>query len=227
MAVWLGGTEAPSPPAYAAATVSGNEAGGLVGINEGNITAAYATGSVSAQTHSWTECCWTTYNHYAAGGGLVGLNRGVIAASYSTGSVTSNYYSGGLVGSNERTVSDSYWDSDTSGVSTSAGGVGRTTTRLQAPTGATGIYGKWDANKWEFGTSSEYPMLKVDGLSVYIQRGLPDPTATPPGGGNGTPASPDRACLGGLLPGHRRRQLDQQRQLVERSAAGPMARRHH
>ena len=175
LAGWNGGSVTAS---YAAATVSGNESGGLVGINEGNITAAYATGSVSAQTHSWTECCWTTYNHYAAGGGLVGLNRGVIAASYSTGSVTSNYYSGGLVGSNERTVSDSYWDSDTSGVSVSAGGVGRTTTRLQAPTGATGIYVKWDASKWDFGTAAQYPVLKVSGLSVAAQR-PPITTAAP------------------------------------------------
>ena len=39
---------------------------------------------------------------------------------------------------------------------------GRTTAELQSPTGAEGIYDGWDTTVWDFGTSSQYPALKVD-----------------------------------------------------------------
>ncbi len=37
-----------------------------------------------------------------------------------------------------------------------------TTTALQSPTGASGIYGTWSADKWHFGTNAQYPALAVD-----------------------------------------------------------------
>jgi hypothetical protein len=45
--------------------------------------------------------------------------------------VTGNDYVGGLVGYNEGTVGGSFWDTETSGQSTSAGGTGKTTAEMQ------------------------------------------------------------------------------------------------
>ena len=153
---------------YATGSVSGrdNQVGGLVGENGGAITASYATGSVSGGTSSV--------------GGLVGFNSGVAAiiASYATGSVSGTSSVGGLVGFNSRgaAVTDSYWNTDIFGAG--AAGEGRTTAQLQSPTGYTGIYRDWNADLdnadrndddttgaddfWDFGTSSQYPALKVD-----------------------------------------------------------------
>ncbi len=146
---------------YADVTVSGggNDVGGLVGHNEGtgSITAGYAIGDVSS-----------------AGdfvGGLVGANFSTIRASYATGTATGRSNSGGLIGGDVRgTITASYWDTQTSSLSTSAGGVGKTTSELQSPTSNTGIYSTWDGDVWDFGTSSQYPALKGLGLSVAKQR---------------------------------------------------------
>lgn len=73
---------------YATGTVSGrNQAGGLVGYNDGQslITGSYATGNVSAVS---------TY-----AGGLVGESyRSDITNSYATGNAIANYEAGGCVG---------------------------------------------------------------------------------------------------------------------------------
>ena len=55
-----------------------------------------------------------------------------------------------------------YWDTSTSGRTQSAGGTGRTTAQLQAPTDDTGIYADWDDDLWDFGEADEYPVLVVD-----------------------------------------------------------------
>ena len=160
-----GGTISAS---YATGSVSGrdNQVGGLVGENGGTITASYATGSVSGGN--------------SIVGGLVGFNSGVAAiiASYATGSVSGNSSVGGLVGYNSggAAITDSYWNTDIFGAG--AEGEGRTTAQLQSPTGYTGIYRDWNADLdnadrndddatgaddfWDFGTSSQYPALKVD-----------------------------------------------------------------
>jgi hypothetical protein len=67
-------------------------------------------------------------------GGLVGVNYGgTVTTSYSTGSVTGQTEIGGLVGDGreEASVSNSFWDIQTSGQATSAGGTGRTTVQMQ------------------------------------------------------------------------------------------------
>jgi hypothetical protein len=65
-------------------------------------------------------------------GGLVGQNRGTVSKSYSAGPVTGDVDVGGLVGRNyEGTVSNSFWDTETSGQSTSDGGTGKTTAEMQ------------------------------------------------------------------------------------------------
>ena len=144
---------------FADVTVSGSRnVGGLVGHNEGtgSITASYSTGDVSG-TGDFV-------------GGLVGVNFSTIRASYATGTASGRSNAGGLAGSSRGTTSYSYWDTETSGLSTSAGGEGKTTSELQSPTSNTGIYATWDSNVWDFGTASQYPALKGLGLSVAEQR---------------------------------------------------------
>ena len=144
---------------YATGSVEGNEkVGGLVGyIRYGDITNSYATSSVGG--HAWL-------------GGLVGINRlGDITNSYATGPVTGRMWLGGLAGGNSGSITKSYWDKTNNKMSSSDGGVGKTTTELQSPIRATGIYSSWSTSSWDFGTSEQYPALKYsDGTLMPNQR---------------------------------------------------------
>ena len=82
--------------------VRGNRyVGGLVGCNEGTISASYSSGAVRG---------------YEASGGLVGLNRGTISTSYASVAVSGNFYSGGLVGHNYNgTINNNYASGAVSG----------------------------------------------------------------------------------------------------------------
>ena len=169
-----GGGTISASYATAAATAAGGEgnrtyAGGLAGLNFGTISASYATGAVAVSISGATGL------EYA--GGLVALNsvNGTITASYAAGTVASigtdsqrTTNLGGLTAYNIDTITDSYWDTATTGQSASSGGVGQTTAELREPTGYTGIYANWNVNldsvdggdnPWNFGTSSEYPIL--------------------------------------------------------------------
>ncbi|KRE82892.1 hypothetical protein ASG75_15220 [Rhodanobacter sp. Soil772] len=114
---------------YATGTVGGNDhVGGLVGDNLGAITNAYATGAV-------------TGTFYLGGGdyvgGLVGHNDAgsTITNTYATGAVRGSNYVGGLVGLyGGGTIIGSYWDTETTGQSTSdGGGTGLTTAQMMDP----------------------------------------------------------------------------------------------
>ena len=152
-------------------------AGGLVGnLLSGTVTASYATGAVAGGAGSAS---------YA--GGLVGgaiFNTSVITASYATGAVTAGAsgVTGGLAGqlSSGATAVNSYWDTETSGITGTGAGLGKTTAELQSPTayGATGIYSAWNVDvggtsanddPWDFGYASQYPVLKYDGLDLLKQ----------------------------------------------------------
>ena len=138
-------------------------AGGLVGQNAGSIQASYAAGAVSV--HGTTQ--------FTRAGGLVGSNGGGITASYARGRVTaagSGSVAGGLVGRQARNgrVTNSYWDTTTSGLSSSAGGTGQSSSALQTMTGYAGIYAHWNLNldgiaggdnPWYFGAANQYPIL--------------------------------------------------------------------
>ena len=149
---------------YVTGAVTGHEnVGGLVGDNRGAVTNSYSSVSVTGNK---------------AVGGLVGFNRSSSASitnSYAAGAVSAVSMQagpgwnaartkGGLVGETtaDATVTASYWDTQTSAQAASAGGTGQTTSGLQSPTGASGIYGAWAAAIWDFGTASEYPALKYD-----------------------------------------------------------------
>jgi hypothetical protein len=85
----------------------------------GTITNSYATGSVTGQNST---------------GGLVGYNdeHSTITNSYATGSVTGSSNTGGLVGYRHHgTITASFWDTQTTGQLTSAGGIAMNTRRMK------------------------------------------------------------------------------------------------
>ena len=162
---------------HSTATVSGDRnVGGLVGAKHGGlILASYATGPVRALAGVQSL------------GGLVGRhNAGGVTASYARGAVETATGAGGLTGtaSAAGTYTASYWDTETSGRSASGGGAGQTTSALQTPTAATGIYAAWDDqdvdgdgtageagddDAWDFGTARQHPVLKFGGLDAARQ----------------------------------------------------------
>ena len=124
----------------------GSSVGGLIGINKGIISNSYASGNVSGNKNV---------------GGLVGRHEaGEITNSYAAGTITGISSVGGLVGHYSGTIMHSYWDKTTNGIGTNAGGIGKTTIKLQSPMTATGIYSSWSTNEWDFGTREQYPALK-------------------------------------------------------------------
>ena len=178
---------------YATGRVSGRgRVGGLVGSNGGGaITGSYATGSVTGSSRVGglvgnNDNDSTITSSYATGsvtgssrvGGLVGLSSEstTITSSYAIGSVTGSSRVGGLIASIDSSsvvISASYWDTQTTGQTSSADSedsAGKTTAELQTPTSASGIYATWDPDVWDFGTSSQYPVLKVAVRSVADQR---------------------------------------------------------
>ena len=150
------------------------EVGGLVGYlgNGASVTASYATGPVSG---------WGRTDASSAIGGLVGQNAGTITASYATGTATrnsNNHQTGGLFATGSGTGTDSYWDTESSDLSSSAGGTGYTTSALQSETDYNGIYATWNVDvdgrpgnddPWTFGAADQYPVLKYAGMDTTVQ----------------------------------------------------------
>ena len=141
---------------YATGDVSGYDSvGGLVGYNTGHIVSSYSRGAVSGDF---------------AIGGIAGWNRGDISRSYSLSAVSGTRNAGGVVGENTGTIGNIYWDIGVSGQMTGvgyggySGSTGFSSEELQSPSGYEGIYSRWnlDGDVWDFGTSDQYPVLKVD-----------------------------------------------------------------
>ena len=192
------------------ANITGDQfVGILVGSNQGTIIACYTTGKVTGVDdvggllgyHSTSTLSASYSTAYANGntnvGGLVGRHHsGNLTNSYSTGRINRASGTatsiGGLIGLKRAvaTATNSYWDTSTSGQSTSAGGsgvVGKTTRQLQTPTGYNGIYANWNTNldgvtgnddPWTFGNKMQYPMLDYKMMSTNPQggqaMGIPD-----------------------------------------------------
>jgi hypothetical protein len=105
---------------------------------------------------------------------------GIFGDSYETVTVERAFFSGTLnatyntdpiIGDSytlrdEFFVSSSYWDVEVSGITNSSFGVGKTTSELQCPTAPGDVicdptlFADWDATVWDFGTSSDYPVLR-------------------------------------------------------------------
>ena len=178
----LVGSNAKLAASFSTAAVSGtNNGGGLLGgIQEyATVIASYSTGTVTANRVGGL-----------VGGALQGL-RGdtTLRASYAIGRPTgvgSPPRVGGLVGSitgDVRSI-DMYFDSTTTARTNGAGsgtsGTGQTTSQLQTPTSATGIYANWDEldidgdgaaveDPWDFGSGTQYPVLSYAGLDTALQ----------------------------------------------------------
>ncbi len=169
---WNGGTISKC---YVSADIyAATYGGGLAGHNVGNIQTSYSTGSlrggnrlgglVGVQSggvisNSYTSTAVTSAVSQDLYGGLVGDNSGKITNCYACGAmnVNPNQY-GGLVGNNAGTVTNSFWDTETTGLSTSAGGTGKTTAEMKTQTTYTG----WDFSTiWQIvgGDGANYPDL--------------------------------------------------------------------
>jgi hypothetical protein len=137
----------------AGAVQAGNSSyvGGLVGfINPGAVQQSYASGPVNGGSSSFV-------------GGLVGGQiNGTLSEAYAVGPVSGlgATGTGGLIGGigSAPTVTNSYWDENTTGQATSAGGLGtaKTTSDLRATLPA-GFGKAWAINK-----TLSYPFLNFD-----------------------------------------------------------------
>ncbi len=160
---------------YTTGTVTGEEKiSGLVGwAGTGSISTSYSHASVTTSTNDSDV------------GGLVGeiWGNAIIRNSYFAGTINGTNSAGGLVGDEDGgSAYDSYWDSSKASGTIQLGS-GQSTTTLQGTTGYTGIYANWnldlDGNTntgdsqgrddpWNFGTSSQYPVLKYVGPSAVV-----------------------------------------------------------
>ena len=153
----------------------GRRAGGLVGANYGaDITNSFATGAVSGN-HAigglvGVDFSGTTSNVYATGavsvsngqgGGLIGVNFTTVDKTYATGSVTgSGGQLGGLIGASygSNPITNSFWNAQTSGQSTSSGGLPLTTAQMLQQSSFSG----WDfAGTWAIYAGYTNPLLRT------------------------------------------------------------------
>lgn len=142
-------------------------AGGLTGLtHSGTITDCYNAASVSSSSAT----------SIAAAGGLVGYlyhETAKIKTSYSTGKATATgarVYKGGLMGYGVSADPNCFWDTQTSGLNTSAGGIGKTTAQMK--TQSTFASAGWDfVNTW---CMNGYPALKweINPLQARIDAAL-------------------------------------------------------
>ncbi len=168
---------------FSTVEVTGNyRVGGLVGKNDagsllqrsyatGNVTGGedYHGGLVGRSTFGSTiiEDCYATgrVDGYRYVGGLVGSSfSGTVRRTYSTGSVNGVYSVGGLIGWHGGTTTLSYWDTQTSGMSSSAAGAGRTTAQMQdidnyLPGWDIVVMEDWDGHVWHIDQGEDYPRL--------------------------------------------------------------------
>ncbi|APH38565.1 GLUG motif-containing protein [Methanohalophilus halophilus] len=127
-----------------------NMIGGIAGVQDSSqIINSYSCANVSS-----------TYHEYNYVGGLLGsnYNQASVINSYSTGEVTGADSIGGLIGvtSTDATTMASYWDVNTSNLTTSAGGEGKTTEQMQQQSTFVG----WDfTNTWLI-EADEYPKFQ-------------------------------------------------------------------
>jgi hypothetical protein len=173
---------------YSTGVVNGGmNVGGLIGINyKGDLTDSYSTCAVIGSGFV---------------GGLVGKNENKIRNCYAIGSVTGIKNLGGLIGQNDTggDVLFSFWDIETSGQTTSDGGMGKTSFEMQ------NIQTYWDAG-WDFadeienGTSEVWQIPEIGGYPLLaILSGHTSPQLQ----GFGTPEDPyiisDAFKLGAMI----------------------------
>ena len=194
---------------YATGIVRGEKyVGGLVGNNDddGQISASYSASQVTGGHY---------IGGLVGGNGGMAFHNYAAGKVSSDGSIDAPLkYIGGLVGYNPGIINHGLWDTEVSGQQVGIGIeigdgwstdiFGKTTAELQSPAGYTGPYQGWEVSLftegaentphyslsdfWDFGTSSQYPVLKVDfdgdGTATWQEfgtqpRDAPDPTPGP------------------------------------------------
>jgi len=165
---------------YNIAHVTGeNAVGGLVGEQwGGRIHACFASGLVIGQIDVGgligKNVHGTVQNSYSLAGvtgesnvgGLLGVNQGIASYCHASGSVTGTENVGGFIGSLDAdslypagTVSDSFWDIETSGQTSSVGGLGKTTIEMKQKAS----FENWDFNEvWDIAEDQTYPFLRKE-----------------------------------------------------------------
>ena len=167
---------------YSAGSVSGDVyVGGISGQNLGSISLCYSTGSISGtQSTVGGICGWnrrgsisSCYSTSSVSGdvwlgGICGNNyNGTISSCYSTCSVIGTDNVGGLCAANSGSISISFWDIETSGLSTSAGGIGKTTVQMQ--TESTFTDAGWDfVDTWKMRGYPKFVWQQVNLDSIWI-----------------------------------------------------------
>lgn len=163
---------------YATGSQSGKSVGwvgGIAGYSAGSIVNSYASGTVRGGIYVGGLVGWSggaVENSYATGravgtggiGGLVGNSTGSVLDSLSVGPVVNEdpnlQGSGGLIGpSSSGTVLQSYWDIETSGQDTSAGGTGKSTRQLMKK-----LPGGFDSMAWAITPGVTFPYLTVSSI---------------------------------------------------------------
>lgn len=148
---------------YTGLVQAGNSyySGGLVGFSEndllisdslvmdGNISSSISAGGIVGGT--WQKV--TVENSLFIGevlGGQISLPIGGNVDSYGA----------------DITVMGAYWNTEVSGIHTASNGEPKTTSELQCPTAPGDVscdptlFTDWDETVWDFGTSSDYPVLR-------------------------------------------------------------------
>jgi len=172
---------------YSISSLTGNdEIGGLTGCNEySTILNSYSTCSITGYNcvGGLVGVCYESSisNSYSNGsviegnnkvGGLVGINISCpIINSYSTSCVVGNDNVGGLIGYIDYPdVQNSFWDIQTSGQTTSAGGTGKTTAEMQdvatyTSLATVGLEEPWDFAGNPFDDIGNEDIWNMDGLN--------------------------------------------------------------
>lgn len=184
---WLGGLSNSS----VIGDVQGkSNVGGLVGYNQGRILNSYSRSNVNGDENIGGLVGYTARqssliaNNYSSGnisgnnnvGGIIGYvqyhgtstnGTGIFNNYYTDGTVLGNQNVGGLVGVNQFWDSIGYWNTETSGQLTSAGGVGKTTAELKHITTFIG----WDiadvsdpnsTSTWVIDENNSTPILRYN-----------------------------------------------------------------
>ncbi|AQT67174.1 GLUG domain protein [Anaerohalosphaera lusitana] len=145
--------------------------GGLVGYNTGHTSDSYSVGNVTASAAGDSR-----YGSSYRVGGLMGSNQSEVVNCYAaggvsasaTGSINNIKEVGGLCGLNNGSFSACFWDTEVSGMVTSAGGTGKTTAEMSSETMY--VSAGWDFDDtdgsadWRMG--STYPMLIWEEVNV-------------------------------------------------------------
>jgi hypothetical protein len=182
---------------------SGYYVGGMVGYNSGSVMRCYTTGLVAGRSYVGSMVGHSSgvikdsYSLASANGdnyvgGLAGRSYGGVTNCYSTGVVVGNDHFGGLLGYNGGSVTGCFWDTQTSGQATGAGGTGKTTAELQMA----GTFLGWGCSPavWTIDEGVAYPRIAWEGKPGKALPALADFVV-----GSGSQAEPYLICTGDEL----------------------------